>query len=157
MAPTSATDGNGRRSSFSSQPAIAPTRTPGDQPAGGERVTPPAASRRAQEPLRQGLGGDRIVGGVQRLRQPAIVGDALGFFGARGEPRLHGETALGIEPAVGVGLQFRLGDVRLAHFTSFSFAAVDCPSIIARSFSRARDRRDITVPMGTSRVRATSS
>jgi len=39
--------------------------------------------------------------------------------------------------------------------TTFSFAAA--PNIIARSLSRARDSRDITVPIGMPSERATSS
>src|SRR5262249_62397667 len=99
-----------------------------------------------------------VGGGATSLAGPGIAGNALGFLGGSGKPRLDFHAALGLEPAVGVGLQVGLGDRCFAHFTSFSFAPpADWPSIIVRSFSRARDRRDITVPIRTSSVRATSS
>jgi hypothetical protein len=128
-----------------------------DHPPGGKHVAAPPGPR-TNKLRRERLGDDRVVDGAQFLRQPAIVGNALGFFGASGKPRFDRHAALGLEPAVGVRLEVCLGDRRFAHFTSFSFAAAaDWPSIIVRSFSRARDSRDITVPIGTSSVRATSS
>src|SRR4030095_14246359 len=112
----------------------------------------------ASEASWQRLGVYRVVWLAQRFGELVVVGDELGLLGPGGKPGIHDLAALRIEPAVGVGLEIRLGDRRFAHLTSFSFADVlDWPSIIARSFSRARERRDITVPMGTSSVRATSS
>ena len=91
------------------------------------------------------------------MRQAPVRSDALGFFRSRREPRFDGAAPLLGQPSIGVGLQLRFGDRELAHLTSFSLVEGVCPSIMARSFSRARDRRDITVPMGMPSVRATSS
>ena len=118
------------------------------------------AARRGEtfELARHRLGEQRLVGRAHFVIQPAIGSDALGFFRPRGEPGLDRGVPIGREAAVGIGLQIGLGNRQLfAHFTTLRRAAASCPAIIARSFSRARDRRDITVPIGMPSVRATSS
>ena len=91
------------------------------------------------------------------MRKPAISRDALALFGPRREPGFDGLVPLLGQAAVGVGLKIGFGDGLVAHLTSLSFAAAGWPSIIARSFSRARESRDMTVPIGMPSVRATSS
>src|SRR6266480_3897580 len=95
---------------------------------------------------------------AQSVAETAVGGDALRVLGARGEPGFDLGPALDAEAPVGVGLQvgFRDGGFR-AHFTTLSLAAAPWPSIIMRNFSRARDNRDITVPIGMPRACATSS
>ena len=125
---------------------------------GGDPAGTRATCRRAFEILRDRLGEHRIVSSAQCLAETAVGGDALRVLGARGKPGFDLGLAFGAESPVGVGLQvgFRDGGFR-AHFTTFSLAAAPWPSIIMRSFSRARDRRDITVPIGMPTARATSS
>lgn len=75
------------------------------------------------------------------------IGRQLGFdFGA---PRLG-------QPAVDKGLQIGFGNTRFVHLTTCKRSADGVPSIAVRNLSRARDRRDITVPIGTPSVVATS-
>jgi hypothetical protein len=98
-----------------------------------------------------------IEGATQVVVEAAVGRNALGILGTRSKPGLDGAAALIGQPAVGVRLELGIADLRLvAHFTSFSLAE-GCPSIMLRSFSRARDSRDITVPIGMPSVRATSS
>ena len=91
------------------------------------------------------------------MREAAVGGDALGFFRPRRKPCFNRGAPVGREAAIGVRLQLGLAYRLVVHFTTLSFAPGVWPSIIARSFSRARDRRDMTVPIGMPRVRATSS
>ena len=97
-----------------------------------------------------------VVGRAHLLADAPVAFDALRILRMRGEPRRDRGAPFLRQVAVGVRLQVVIAD-RLAHFTTFSFAATGCPSIDARSFSRARDRRDITVPIGMPSVRATWS
>ena len=97
-----------------------------------------------------------VVGRAHFVRKPAISRDALALFGSRCEPGLDFLVPIFRQATVGVGLQLCFAD-RLAHLTSFSLVVAGWPSIIVRSFSRARDRRDMTVPIGMPSVRATSS
>ena len=80
-----------------------------------------------------------------------------------GEIGLHRCPARAGEPVVDEGLQLFLADGRggdggivAGHFTLRS-SVVRPVSKIERSLCRARDRRDITVPIGMPRIRAASS
>ena len=122
----------------------------------------PAHARRPQcapQPLGNRLLQYTLVGAAQLLAQAAIALHALGVVRMRGEPGRHDGPALLGQLAVGVGLEVELADLvdGTAHLTTLSFAGAGCPSIIVRSFSRARDSRDITVPIGMPSVRATWS
>src|SRR3989442_7429499 len=94
---------------------------------------------------------------VQRTEQSILLGvraQPLRILRVRSEPGLDlGPSALG-KGAVDVGVQFSLGD-RL-HLTTFRGITVWPPSSW-RMRSRARESRDMTVPMGMSRAPLTSS
>ena len=135
-----------------------------------------AAKRNAQQDRagdeRERAGARALHGTLQslwhRLVQHAVVAraqlfgdapiglDALCIVRMRREPCRDRAAPLFRQVAVGIRLQVCFG-YGFAHFTTFSLAGAPCPSIIARSFSRARESRDITVPIGMPSVRATSS
>jgi hypothetical protein len=71
---------------------------------------------------------------------------------------LHLGTAQQRKLTINVGVEMSLGDrqLRPAHFTLRSAGGVSSP-MLRRSFSRARDSRDITVPIGTPSARADSA
>ena len=80
----------------------------------------------------------------------------FGLGGVGGEIGLDRRAARVIQLPVHIGVQFGLGHgCSVFHFTLLSAGPVlfSC----ARKRSRARDRRDITVPMGMPSVLATSS
>src|SRR6185503_2209843 len=106
---------------------------------------------------RHGLLQHRVVQLAQAFAEAPVSLDPLRLVGMRVEPRIDRRLLLGIDAAVGIGVQLALGGLsRFAHFTTFRRVA-PWPSIMARSFSRARESRDITVPIGMSSVRATLS
>ncbi len=67
-----------------------------------------------------------------------------------GAPRLG-------QPSVDIALQIRLGKRTFAHLMTCKRPDAGNPSISARSFSRPRERRDMTVPMGMPSAAAASS
>ena len=125
---------------------------------GGDRGAPAAAQQRAQpQPRRQRLQRHLAPELLDRLVLPPPVGDAPGVVRMRLEPCPDLGPLRRVEATVDPGVQQRLVDRRLrsGHFTLRSVAGVSA-AVIARSRSRARDRRDMTVPIGTSRICATS-
>ena len=76
--------------------------------------------------------------GIRIVRQGRLDGRALGFA----------------EHAVHEGLQKFVVEI---HGIAFRLGRADSPSICRRSFSRPRESRDITVPIGTPSARLTSS
>src|SRR5262245_5258922 len=89
-------------------------------------------------------------------------GDALGDVRVRLEIDCDLSLPLRLQKLVDIGVEIILGDWPIAHFTLLSFntfrdASPAVPSISCCSLSRARDRRDITVPIGILRTFAASA
>ena len=108
-------------------------------------------------------GGDRfgrlaLELGAQAGPLPALGRDPFPQFGMTRQVRLDGRAARSVEAFVDERLQlvFTDGNVVSRHFTLRS--RVTRPvSTIERSFCRALDSLDITVPIGRPRMRAASS
>src|SRR5882672_10498404 len=117
-------------------------------------ILPPRTRTHGEE-----WGGDRLVEHrvVERAQQRVLLrvgAHALCVVRMSSQPCVH-LSPLGVgESAVNVGMHFDLGQ-RL-HFTTFRGITFWLPSSW-RMRSRARDRRDMTVPMGISRARLTCS
>jgi len=93
---------------------------------------------------------------VQQFLLPLPAEQALVLVRVGGEPAFNLVALCGIEPTIGPGME--IGVERAVHFTTFSTGVASAaPSSNWRRRSRARDRRDITVPIGMSRMRAVSS
>src|SRR3546814_12157580 len=84
-----------------------------------------------------------------------VAGDPPGRFGGVGEPGLDLRLAGRVELAVDQRVQLAVGDPPVAHLI-LRRPGAGPESMRKRSSSRARDRRDITVPTGTSRMAAAS-
>src|SRR5437870_5042274 len=112
--------------------------------------------RRGKQPPRQRFGKPWVESVAQ---QPVLPADLLD---ARGQRRLAGKrfpdltSPLRCQLAIGVGVELVFaGRQHRVHLTTLSGVGVSIA--IRLSFSRARLKRDITVPMGTSWTRAISS
>ena len=106
------------------------------------------------------LGEHGIVEGAQLLADALVRGDALGLLGTRSEPGIDLGAPGCAKPAVGIPLQVGLGNRQtVAHFLlhQLELRRGRLPEHQQASFSRARDSRDMTVPIGIPSVRATSS
>ena len=103
----------------------------------------------------KGFRENGIERGAQRsvLRAPGL--HAARIFRMRGEVPFNFGAPLGGQQAVHVGMQ--IGFIYRVHLITFRGVPCGCPSIKSLSFSRPRDRRDITVPTGMPSVVATSS
>jgi len=113
--------------------------------------------RRQREPLRHRLVEN---GGIQ-LAQPVclrpVACDPRRFLWVCSQVRLDlGAPPLG-QPPIDIALKVGFGERTFAHLITCKRPDAGNPSISARSFSRPRDRRDMTVPIGMPSVRATSS
>ena len=105
--------------------------------------------------------GNRLVEhGIERRTQPrGLRAIRLEPFGERRILRHghldHGTPVVG-ETTVDEGHQIRIRDSRLVHLTTCKRVDNVVPSIATRSLSRARESRDMTVPIGSSSALATS-
>src|SRR4051812_17507240 len=120
--------------------------------------TPTTAFCRQPHAVRDRFSKKRVVGGAQIFTQLPVNGDPFVLFRPGLKPGLDFAAARLGHAAIHVRLQFGFADAaRVAHLTIFNLAEGGWPCIMARSFSRARESRDMTVPIGIPRVRATSS
>src|SRR5262249_12827893 len=100
----------------------------------------------------------------RRAHQVALTSEASDTFGDVGmidQIRLDFGAALRLERMVDIGVEIILGDRPMVHVTlrkgTTLPGAPATPSISCCSLSRARDRRDITVPTGTFNALAASA
>ena len=102
----------------------------------------------------------------QRLAQQIALirkgGDAPGHVGVVFQIGGDFRLSLGFQNAIHIGVEIVFRDGPIAHFmlrncTTFFGAPSAVPSISCCNFSRARDRRDMTVPMGMSSTLAASA
>ena len=108
--------------------------------------------------LRHRLVQHAIEGGLQQVALALPVGDLAGGVRVARQEGFNLAALLGREFAVGIGVKrpvFHVVVQFVGHFTRLSPV---CPrsSSNCRICSRARDRRDITVPTGTPRISETS-
>jgi hypothetical protein len=173
--------GRGRRGRAMHQPAGAAAGNEGEQRGGDGAIDPFA--RRLHQPvelkaLRHRLVGNRVITGVQRLGHRAPGMHALGIVRVRSKPHLDIAAALGRQLVVDVGVQlvFGYGNFRIGHcgrlcpipvgkYLCISHATIGyftrrnagrSPWSEAFTCARARASRDITVPIGTPWMSATS-
>ncbi|MNF15414.1 hypothetical protein D3C80_2180200 [compost metagenome] len=72
------------------------------------------------------------------------------------QPRLHCRPTGRLQALVDVGMQLVLGGDQACHLSLRKAGGVGLPSVRSRSAARARDNRDITVPMGMFKATAAS-
>ena len=114
-------------------------------------------SRQSLQIVRQLLVKHRIEQGLERLVL-SLIGASAGSV-----CRIFGEISLDLGPtlrrqcAINVGVQVIFSDIERAHRTTLRLAPIWRPSMIWRSRSRPRDRRDMTVPIGIPSVPAMSA
>ena len=146
----------------------------------GQRARRPSAARdaasarhdaaAAMSRSRQRLVEPRIECIAQRGVLPLQIRDPRRQRRIARERLLHRRHAIGRQLAVELGVDVGVGDGQRihghlmnspralrAHFTIFSGVTLAPSANAARSFSRARDRRDITVPTGMPSTAAISS
>ena len=130
-------------------------RRTGDEPSGRNRVPCPAPARaHVAEPLRNRLAKHRIVERVERRALLAVGRGTHRILGRLRELGLDRAPALGVEAVVDVGVEIVFGEL---HLTTFRPGRAGAPVSIARSRSRPRKRRDMTVPIGMPSASLTSA
>src|SRR6185437_10826102 len=117
---------------------------------------------RQAEFRRQRLVGDRRERGPQQFTLLGEAGDAPANIRMRLEIGGDFRLPLRLKHAVHIGMKIVLGDGAMAHFalrnaTTLPDRSFAAPSISCCSLSRARESRDITVPMGISSTLAASA
>ncbi|MNG26026.1 hypothetical protein D3C84_1109530 [compost metagenome] len=87
---------------------------------------------------------------------PAPAFDLAGLLGIGGQVQLYRPPTLRVQALVDIGVQLVFGRDQLTHFNLRNTGDAVVPSASSRSATRARDKRDITVPIGTPRAWAAS-
>ncbi|MCY1404659.1 hypothetical protein D9M71_198740 [compost metagenome] len=108
------------------------------------------------QPWVQGLFGQP---GQCRTQLPGIgtpAFDTRRLLGVGRQVQLYLAAAPRLQVLIDISVQFFFGRNQPAHFNLRNAAGAVLPSASSRNAARARDKRDITVPMGTSRAWAAS-
>ncbi|EST16615.1 hypothetical protein EDP1_3415 [Pseudomonas putida S610] len=91
---------------------------------------------------------------LARICEPAF--NALRSLGMTGQPGLDFGTAHRVQALIDVGVKFFFTRNKTCHFNLRKAGGRGLSSVNARKASRARDRRDMTVPTGMPNVWAAS-
>ncbi|MNQ74938.1 hypothetical protein D3C85_897110 [compost metagenome] len=108
------------------------------------------------QPWVQGLFGQPCQCSAQLPCIDAPAFDTRRLLGVGSQVQFHLAATPRLQALIDIGVQFFFGRDQPAHFNLLNAAGAALPSANSRSAARARDKRDITVPMGTSRAWAAS-
>ncbi|MNE70873.1 hypothetical protein D3C80_1666970 [compost metagenome] len=105
------------------------------------------------------VGGSPGKTGQGYAQVPGIVAPAFDpgrLLGVGRQVTLHGAPTLAVQALVDIGMQLFFRRDQLTHFNLRNAGGGVLPSASSRNAVRARDNRDITVPMGTCNAWAAS-
>ena len=97
--------------------------------------------------------------GQSRAQTPGVVApglDTRSLLRIGGQPRVDFSEAHRVEALVDIGVQLVLGGGQACHFNLRRAGDAGLPSVSWRNAARARDKRDITVPIGIAKASAAS-